>query len=290
MGAGNPSGACPPYADGNTRRRRHNCHTVCHTGSGISLSDTAQNHQYAEKDLGLDVNEGYLVKETGPSAVLEREMKKIEALLEVHSCLEGNRQTVADDDTSDGSPLAIDPAAGGPAVHSLVLGYERLGAASSGRGRAIELAVGIAGPYSARRVADSEVVENLAQPRNSSGVNIVDHILLVHDPTAANTHLSLLQAPCRDFPSPRERFVRTHVADDHAEVLGSRGLGERRRISVAASIRQRRAITQRIRPHLPPRFRGFRNSVWCPALENSMAVCHRLRVVAGWATGMFGGM
>jgi hypothetical protein len=158
-------------------------------------------------------------------------------------------------------------------VNSLVLGSERLGAASSGRGRAIDLAVGIAGPYSARRVADSVVVENLAQPRNSSGVNIVDHILLFHDPTAANTHLSLPQAPCRDFPSHRERFVRTPVEDDHAGVLGSGGLGERRRISVAA-----------------PRFRGFRNSVWCPALESPMAVCHRLRVVAEWATGMFGGM
>lgn len=91
LGAYNPPGACRGIVDGN-RRRRSSGHTlvICQIGSGISLSETAQNYRYSGKDLGVGMNERYLVKETGPSAALRREMKKIEALLEGHPCLEDN--------------------------------------------------------------------------------------------------------------------------------------------------------------------------------------------------------
>lgn len=98
LGADNPSDACPGSADGNKRRRHSSGRTLAayRTGSGISLSDTAQNHRYSEKDRGVGVNEESLVKETGPAAALGREMKKIEALLEEHPYLEDKRQMVAD--------------------------------------------------------------------------------------------------------------------------------------------------------------------------------------------------
>ena len=88
---------------GSDKRRQSSGHTLatCYIGSGISLSETAQNHRCAEKGLEVGMNEGYLVRKTGPSAALRREMKKIEALLEGHPCLEDNRYTVAD--TSGGS-------------------------------------------------------------------------------------------------------------------------------------------------------------------------------------------
>lgn len=158
----NSWGACQRSVDGKKRRRHSWGQTLasCHTGSGISLSDTAQNHRCSEKDLGVGVNEGYLVKETGPSAALGREMKKIEALLEGHPCLKDNRQTVAD--ILGDLPLAFDPAADGPAAQRQVPGYGRLGGASSGTGRAIELEIEMAGPYFVRRVAGSEAVDNLS--------------------------------------------------------------------------------------------------------------------------------
>lgn len=160
-GADNPLDACPGSADGNKRRRHSSGRTLAayRTDSGISLSDTAQNHRYSEKDLGVGVNEESLGKETGPSAALEREMKKIEALLEEHPYLEDKRQMVAD--TFGGLLSAFDPAAEWKTARWSVLGYgRRPGGTSLGTARVSDLEIEMAGPYFARRVAGSEAAEN----------------------------------------------------------------------------------------------------------------------------------
>lgn len=205
---------------------------ICYIGSEISLSETAQNHRYSEKDLEVGMNEGCLVKETGPSAALRREMKKIEALLEGHPCLEDNRYTVAD--IFGGSSLAFGPAAGGPIAHSLVLGCGPLGGAGLGTGRAIGLAIERAGPCFARRVAGSAAVDNLSLRDNPFGGNIVGRILLVLDRTAVDSRLSLLPVPSQDSPNHYERFVTTPVEGGCAKAPERVGPGECWRISFGA--------------------------------------------------------
>lgn len=179
------------------------------------------------------MNEGYLVKETGPSAALRREMKKIEALLEGHPYLEDNWYTVAG--IFGGSSSAFGPAADGPVARSLVLGCEPLGGASSGTGQAIELETERAGPRFARFVAGSAALENLA-PWDTLpfGENIVGRILPALDRTAVESHLALRQAPCQDFPNHYERFVTTPVEDGCATAPERVGPGECLPIAFAA--------------------------------------------------------
>ena len=104
--------------------------------------------------------------------------------------------------------------------------------------QAIELEIERAGAYFARRVADSAVVENLAPRNNPFGGSIVGRILLALDPTAVNIRLSLLRAPCQDFPNHYGRFVTIPFEDGYATALEPVGPGERWPISFGAIFHQ----------------------------------------------------
>lgn len=214
----NPPGACRHIVGGSKRQRRRRRHSSgqtlarCQIDSGISWLEIVQNHRYSEKDLEVGMNEGDLVKETGPSAALRREMKKIEALLAGRPCLEDKRYTVVD--IPGDWRLAFGLVAGGLVADSRAPGFEGLdGAGWDTVERAIELETEREGACSARRVADSTVVETLAQGNNPFGGSIVGRILLALDPMAVNTRLCLLRAPCPDFLNRYGRFVTIPVED-----------------------------------------------------------------------------
>lgn len=230
--------------DGNKRHSWGQTLVPCRIDSGISLLDSVQNDHCSEKDLGVGVNEGYRAKETGPSAALGREMKKIEALLVEHPCLEDSRYTAAG--TSEDLPSAFDLAADGPIAHWLVLGFEGLGGVGSHTARAIELEAEMMGQHFGHCVAGLGAVENLSPEHNQFGVDNAGRILPVPDSTAANTHLSHLRTTCPDFPSHCGRIVKTHVEDDHVRVPDQVGPEECQLISFAAVvIRERRFMAYR---------------------------------------------
>ena len=125
-------------------------------------------------------------------------MKKIEALLLVHPCLEENLQTVAD--TFEDFPWAFDQVVVGElAERSLALGYEPPDEASFDKPRVTDFAVEREKTCSARRVADSEAPDSFVLENIPSVGDTAGHILLSHGRIAVSTHLCLRWAPYRDF-------------------------------------------------------------------------------------------